>query len=128
MRGTDGAPIKPQTLAEQLRVLADPTRLLIIDLLMQGVQCNCELSGALQLAPNLVSHHLSVLSQAGLVRAERDASDARWIYYSINKNALEELAAAFGAFFDPGRIKPRHPSCGPQVSLALDAEMTTTEV
>ena len=32
-----------QVLAERLKVLAEPKRLLILHLLMEGVQCNCEL-------------------------------------------------------------------------------------
>ena len=52
-------------LARQLKVLAEPNRLRIVDLLMEGVQCNCELSGALGMAPNLISHHLRVLREVG---------------------------------------------------------------
>ena len=101
-------------LAERLKVLAEPNRLLIFHLLMEGVQCNCELGDGLQIAPNLISHHLRVLREAGLIDVERDALDARWMYYSINRQALEELNQACGAFFDPQRIKPRRLTCGPQ--------------
>ncbi len=68
-------PVNLETFADKLKVLAEPKRLLIINLLMEGVQCNCELGGALQMAPNLISHHLSVLRQAGLVDMERDPLD-----------------------------------------------------
>jgi ArsR family transcriptional regulator len=78
------------------------------------VQCNCELGDNLQMAPNLISHHLSVLRQVGLVDVERGAQDARWMYYSINRQALEELNRAWGTFFDPLRIKPRRLTCGPK--------------
>jgi ArsR family transcriptional regulator len=115
-------PTNLQRLAEWLKVLAEPRRLLIFNLLMQGVECNCELGEQLEMAPNLISHHLSVLRQAGLVDVERDALDGRWIYYSVNRTALNELNAAFGAFFDSARIQPRHPTCGPQSALVrLDA-------
>lgn len=87
---------------------------------MEGVQCNCELGGALHMAPNLISHHLSVLRQAGLVDVERDPVDSRWMYYSINQAALDELNIAFGAFFDPKRIQPRRPSCGPRNLISVD--------
>src|SRR5512141_2478846 len=117
MKGIDRPPINLQALADRLKVLAEPKRLLILHLLMEGVQCNCELGDALQMAPNLISHHLSVLRQAGLVEVERDAVDARWIYYSINQAALNELNEMFGVFFDPARIKPRRPTCGPQSSV-----------
>ncbi len=107
-------PTNLQALAERLKVLAEPKRLLILHLLMEGVQCNCELGEALDMPPNLISHHLRALREAGLVNAERDALDARWVYYSINTQALDELNAAFGTLFDPSRIKPRRPNCGPQ--------------
>ena len=111
------SPTQLQMLAAKLKVLAEPKRLLIFNLLMDGVQCNCELGDALQMAPNLISHHLSILRQAGLVEVERDALDARWMYYSVNRAALEELNATFGAFFDPARIQPRRPACGPPSAL-----------
>lgn len=106
-------PADLETLSAWLKALAEPRRLQILNLLMQGVQCNCELSQRLDLAPNLISHHMSVLRQAGLVEVERDAIDARWIYFSINRAAFDALNATFGAFFDPARIQPRHPACCP---------------
>lgn len=113
---TKPAPVNLEMLAERLKALAEPKRLLIFNLLMEGVQCNCEIGGALQMPPNLISHHLSKLRAAGLVEVERDAIDSRWVYYSVNRAALEELNAAFGAFFDPNRIQPRQPKCGPRIT------------
>jgi len=107
-------PVDLKQMAKWLKVLAEPNRLLIFHSLMEGVQCNCELGDGLQMAPNLISHHLRVLREVGLVDVERDALDARWMYYSINRQALEELNQAWGAFFDPQRIKPRRLTCGPQ--------------
>jgi len=116
---------KPPTdltaLAEQLKALAEPRRLRIMHMLMEGVQCNCELGDALDMAPNLISHHLRVLREAGLVEIERDPGDARWVYYSPNREALEELIRATGTFFDPSRIRPRRFTCGPQ-SLMVSVE------
>ena len=33
--------------------------------------------------------------------------------------ALDELNSVFGAFFDPNRIQPRRPNCGPQSLLCI---------
>lgn len=107
-------PVNLKRMAKWLKVLAEPNRLLIFHLLMEGVQCNCELGDGLQMAPNLISHHLRVLREAGLVDMERDTIDARWVYYSINRQTLEELNQVLGAFFDPERIKPRRLTCGPR--------------
>ena len=113
------SPVNLETLANRLKVLAEPKRLLIFNLLMGGVQCNCELGDSLDMAPNLISHHLSVLRQAGLVDVERDAIDSRWVYYSVNLAALNELNKSFGAFFDPARIQPRRLTCGPQALICV---------
>lgn len=113
-------PVNLETLANRLKVLAEPNRLLIFNLLIEGVQCNCELGDFLQMPPNLISHHLSKLRAAGLVDAERDPVDSRWIYYSINRAALNEFNAAFGTFFDPQRIKPRRSTCGPKNVVSID--------
>ena len=100
-------------LASMLKLLADPTRLRIFDLLMQGVQCNCELSSALEMRPNLISHHLRALRTAGLVDVEQDQSDARWLYYSVNQSVLREFRTLLDVFLNPSRIEARQPSCGP---------------
>jgi len=112
-----------QTLADQLKVLAEPNRLLIFQLLMEGVQCNCELGNKLEIAPNLISHHLRVLREAGLVEVKRDPLDGRWIYYSINRQTLSEFNRILGIFFDPGRIQPRQYTCGPQSTALFDTEL-----
>ena len=117
MQEIEKAPVNLLSLAERLKVLAEPKRLLILHMLMEGVQCNCELGEALNMPPNLISHHLRLLRKAGLVDVERDAQDARWVYYSINESALEEVRSAFDRFFDPQRIKSRRQVCGPQSAL-----------
>jgi ArsR family transcriptional regulator len=114
IRGIDKPPTDLRSLADQLKVLAEPKRLRILHMLMEGVQCNCVLGDALGMTPNLISHHLRVLREAGLVDVERDLDDARWIYYSLNREVLAELNRSFGLFFDPSRIKPRRRMCGPQ--------------
>jgi ArsR family transcriptional regulator len=127
VNGISPSPTNLQTLADRLKVLAEPKRLLILHMLMEGVQCNCELGDALKMPPNLISHHLRVLREAGLVDVERDSLDARWLYYSINREALDELNRTFGLFFDPERIKPRRPTCGPQSAPVCVSEIAVTE-
>lgn len=104
-------------LAQKLKAIAEPNRLLLLEQIMEGVQCNCELGSALQMAPNLISHHLSVLREAGLVEVERDPNDARWVYYSINLAAVQELRSLLGDFLDSTRFQPRRMSCGPQTTM-----------
>jgi ArsR family transcriptional regulator len=108
-----------ESLAQQLKLLANPKRLRILNLLMEGVQCNCELGDALDMPINLISHHMGLLRKAGLVNIERDAVDARWVYFSLNEPAIVTLNEAYHRFFDLARIQPRHPQCGPQGSTVL---------
>lgn len=96
-----------------LRLLADPTRLQIVESLLCGLQCNCEIKAMLGLPMNLISHHLKILKEAGLVRAERDPNDARWIYYEMDPEALNALRKALFLALDPRRIRPREDRCGP---------------
>ena len=103
-------------LARELKVIAEPKRLEILALLMQGVQCNCELGDKLDMAPNLISHHLRVLHKAGLIQMERDPLDSRWIYYSIHRAAVSELLGQLEVFFDASQIQERNPNCGPHKS------------
>ncbi|MBK8049708.1 MAG: winged helix-turn-helix transcriptional regulator [Anaerolineales bacterium] len=110
-------------LAQVLKALGEPNRLRIVNLLMEGVQCNCELGSALDMAPNLISHHLRVLREIGLVQVERDALDARWLYYSLNVEMLTQLSETFGHFFDASRIRERLPACGPQATHLPRAEL-----
>jgi ArsR family transcriptional regulator, arsenate/arsenite/antimonite-responsive transcriptional repressor len=92
-------------LAEWLKVLGEPNRLKLVALLMQGEQCNCEMGGKLGMAPNLISHHLSILQKAGLVTARRDESDARWIHYAIVPRALSDLHNSFSAVLNPAHLR-----------------------
>ena len=101
-------------LASILKALGHPKRLAIFDMLMEGVQCNCEISERLELSLSLISHHMRILQDVGLVQSERDKVDARWIYYSADRKVLEALVPILAAFFDPDRIQPRVPSCGPR--------------
>ena len=106
---------KVNKLASWFNILSNPTRLNILNKIIEGVQCNCELGDSLSMSPNLISHHISILCDSGLINAERDTDDARWIYYSVDQDALKELKAQFFDFFDESRIQPCLSSCGPKL-------------
>ena len=89
---------EPAALAERLKALADPARLGIVTFLRSpradccsrgdGV-CACDLEGVLDLSQPTVSHHMKVLVEAGLVRADRRG---RWVYYELDGAAMEALS------------------------------------
>ena len=78
------------TVAETLRLLADPTRAAIIEALAAGPACNCHLVDDLGLAQSNVSNHLRALRQAGLVATE---PHGRFTYYRLLPDALAAAAA-----------------------------------
>ena len=78
----------------RLKALADPTRLRVVHVLAGGKRCVCDLRDHVDVAPNVLSHHLKILREAGLVRAERRG---RWIDYELDDAALEAVAAAVPA-------------------------------
>jgi ArsR family transcriptional regulator, nickel/cobalt-responsive transcriptional repressor len=66
--------------AEVLKVLADDTRLAVVRQLMGGPKHVGELNDSLGLEQSLLSHHLRILREAGLVLAERDG---KAVLYSL---------------------------------------------
>lgn len=96
-----------------LKALGEPNRMRIFAELMNGDSCNRELQENLGLAPNLLSHHLRVLSKAGLVSSRRDQIDGRWLYYSVDRNSASRWQSWFSQFLDPARIQERI-VCGPE--------------
>ena len=106
-----------------LKALSDPNRLRIFAELMQGDSCNGELKDNLELPSNLLSHHLRVLNEAGLVDSRRDRLDGRWIYYSVNRQAAARWQSWFNLFLDPSRIQER-PVCGPEGQLIMPEQVS----
>ncbi len=89
----------PAVAATWFHALADPTRLEIAQLLSHGERCVCELQSTLAAAQSRLSFHLKVLKEAGLVT---DRRDGRWVYYALDRTALEQIAA-FAKAVQPGK-------------------------
>ena len=79
-----------------LQAVADPVRWTVLTRLAQSPRCVCDLQEHVPVAPNLLSYHLRVLREAGLVTATRRG---RWIDYALANDALDRLSAAL-----PGRV------------------------
>ena len=74
-----------------MAAVADPIRLQLLRLLVGRTRCVCDLQPAPQIPGNLLSYHLKVLRDAGLIEGTRRG---RWIDYSLTDGALERLHAA----------------------------------
>lgn len=72
--------------------MADPVRLRLLErLAAEGTRCVCNLQADPPIPANLLSYHLRVLRDAGLVSASRRG---RWVDYTLVDDALERLHAA----------------------------------
>lgn len=68
------------------RVIGEPNRWRILNFLLSGERCVCEIAAGLGLAQNLVSHHLRILRERRLVKVRE--GDGRWSYYDLNREEL----------------------------------------
>ena len=77
--------------AQTFSSLGDTIRLQILDRLAEGQMCVCELREQVGIAVNLLSYHLRVLREAGLVEATRRG---RWVDYRLADGASPLVASA----------------------------------
>ncbi|NJN15369.1 MAG: metalloregulator ArsR/SmtB family transcription factor [Oscillochloris sp.] len=82
---------------EALRLLTDETRWRMLRALRTSDRLVGELVEQTGLAQNLVSYHLGVLRQAGLVQVHRSDADGRATYYGVDLAALTALYRRLGA-------------------------------
>ena len=77
-------------LANQLKALADPTRLQLLWLVRASESaCICDLTEPVKLSQPTVSHHMKVLVDAGLLHREKRG---KWVHFSIIPEALRDLS------------------------------------
>ncbi len=90
-RLNSGSDADTHNLLDAVRALADPTRLRIVDLLLEGELYAQEIVGRLGVAQSAASRHLAQLERAGIltVRARRGSK-----YYAVDPHRLESIASA----------------------------------
>jgi len=79
--------------------LADPTRLRMIAAMVDRPRCGQDLAAEVGVSPATVSHHLRVLTEAGLLRETRQAP---YVFYQLD---LEQLQDAVKAVSSPKRVR-----------------------
>lgn len=83
-------------LAHSFAALADPARLRILSLLASaaaGEVCACDLVEPVGRSQPTVSHHLKVLSEAGLIVGDKRG---RWVWYRAVPGRLAQLRSTLG--------------------------------
>jgi ArsR family transcriptional regulator len=86
------APLGPadaEELALAFKALADPVRLRLLSLIAAaGTACSCDLEEPVGKSQSTVSHHLSVLADAGLITKEKVG---RWVNCSVVPERMASL-------------------------------------
>jgi ArsR family transcriptional regulator, arsenate/arsenite/antimonite-responsive transcriptional repressor len=107
------SPLRAETVGQTARwfhALGDETRLRVIDRLSEGEQCVCDLTDLLETGQSRLSFHLKILKDAGILK---DRREGRWVYYSLNPEAVEKLERFVGDLKTCCQNLARRPRCCP---------------
>jgi ArsR family transcriptional regulator len=81
------------------KALADETRLLIFEAISSSVSMNCgELVSLRGVTPATISHHLKILSDAGLIECKREG---QFVYNRANPRVMTRYTRALASFSRP---------------------------
>lgn len=97
--------------AKLFKALSEPMRIRIIELLSCREMCACELLEGLSISQSTLSHHMKMLLNCNLVKGRKDAT---WMYYSINREAVERLHSFIDYITEPNEecnILPSESGC-----------------
>lgn len=89
------SPAEAVATANLLKAVADPVRIRLISLLADspdGEMCVCNMTEPLELSQPTISHHLKILTEAGLLSREKRGT---WAWYSVNRERLNQLSQVF---------------------------------
>lgn len=90
--------------APLFKALCNSTRAQIVEFLLSGERCVCEMTGPLDVSQPLVSHHLALLRDAGIVNARDEGART---YYSVNTERFDADLDGFVAYVQKLRDSPR---------------------
>ncbi len=113
-------------MAARLKALADPVRLRLVSLLAcsdTGELCACDLPDLLDRKQPTVSHHLKILTEAGLVAREQRG---KWAWFRLVPDGLAELRIALGGVADTDTETDRDEEveCGGEVGATREVLTT----
>lgn len=94
--------------AKIFKILADPKRLKIIDMLSDGELCACKILEEFHITQPTLSHDMKMMCDAGIVFARKEG---KWMQYSLNLEKLNEVYKALGKLIIPKEYE-RIVECG----------------
>jgi len=84
-----------EVLAALLKAVADPVRLQLVSIIKSsptGEACVCDLTEPVGLSQPTVSHHLKILTKAGLLHREQRGT---WAWFTINPQRMHDIQQLF---------------------------------
>ena len=85
-----------ENISKKLKVISDPKRLRIIDLLSCDELCACEILEKFDISQPTLSHDMRKLEEVGLVTSWREGKNT---YYSLDKASLDEIEDSLRLIF-----------------------------
>ena len=73
--------------SEIFKALADPNRLMIVDMLSTSELCACMILAKFNITQPTLSHHMKILCDCGLVKGRKQG---KWTYYSIREETQKK--------------------------------------
>ena len=74
--------------AQFFKILSDPNRLMIVDMLSCGELCACVILEKFKITQPTLSHHMKSLCDSKLVNGRKEG---KWMYYSLNDETAQSL-------------------------------------
>lgn len=75
-------------LSKELKAIAEPNRLQILDMISTGEKCACDILDSFEFTQPTLSYHMKVLIEAGIVNSRKEGI---WQYYSLVDENIGEL-------------------------------------
>jgi len=88
---------KLKEVVDFLKVISEENRLKILCLLRKKEKCVCEIWQCLDLPQNLVSHHLKVLKDFGLINSRKESTK---VLYKSNKKVEKKYLKLLNKFLE----------------------------
>lgn len=85
-----------ENISKKLKVISDPKRLRIIDILSCDQLCACEILEKFNISQPTLSHDMRKLEEVGLVTSWREGKNT---YYSLDKDSLDEIEDSLRLIF-----------------------------
>ena len=74
--------------------LSDPIRINILELMMGGEICVCDIVKVTGLSQSKISYHIKILKDSGLIS---DRQEGRWVYYKLDLEVLSDIKNWMGS-------------------------------